>query len=260
MNSRDHAPAAPAWHLISLRPAGQHDALRRAAARFGAHTLAVSPWRLRLHDDDATRDALLQALADDLLIFTSPAAATAAARLVSAQQLDATTLIAVGEGTARVLRRHGVAEVQAPARMDSEGLLALPAMAHLQGKRVALVTAPGGRGVIAAQVQARGARLQRVDVYERVPQAVSAATLTRLLALAGPTVLAVSSGEALERVLPQLPPALRQRWQQQPAVVASERLRALAAAHGFVQVHLAAGPLPAQLAAAAYAAIRSSNR
>ncbi|KRG87292.1 hypothetical protein ABB34_05130 [Stenotrophomonas daejeonensis] len=259
MNSRAYAPATPAWHLISLRPAGQHAALRHAAARFGARTLAVSPWRLRLHDDEATRDALLQALAGDLLVFTSPAAATAAMRLVPAERWEAATLVAVGEGTARVLRRHGAGNVSAPARMDSEGLLALPAMAGLQGKWVALVTAPGGRGVIAAQVQARGARLQRVDVYERVPQALPAATLARLQALAGPAVLAVSSGEALERVLPQLPPTLRQRWQQQPAVVASERLRALAAAHGFAHVHVAAGPLPAQLAAAAYAAARPSG-
>jgi len=260
MNSRAYVPADPAWHLISLRPAGQHAALRRAAARFGARTLAVSPWRLRLHDDDATRDALLQALAGDVLVVTSPAAATAAMRLLPAERLATATLVAVGEGTARVLRRHGAGNVMAPARMDSEGLLALPAMASLQGKRVALVTAPGGRGIIAAQVQARGARLQRVDVYERVPQALSATTLARLQALPGRTVLVASSGEALERTLPQLPASLRERWQQQPVAVASERLGALAGTHGFTNVHIAAGPLPAQLAAAAHAAAHSSDR
>jgi uroporphyrinogen-III synthase len=45
MNSRAYVPADTAWHLISLRPSGQHDGLRRAAARFGARTVAVSPWR-----------------------------------------------------------------------------------------------------------------------------------------------------------------------------------------------------------------------
>ena len=255
MNHRAYVPAKAPWHLISLRPAGQHDVLRRAAARFGARTLAVSPWRLQARDDDATRHAMQQALAGDLLIFTSPAAATAACALVSPERLNAAQLVAVGEGTARVLRRHGVTEVQAPSRMDSEGLLALPALAELHDRQVALVTAPGGRGVIAAQVRARGARLQRVDVYERIPLPLSAATLARLHALAGPAVLAVSSGEALEHVLPQLPAPLREHWRQQPVAVASERLATLACTHGFTHVHLAAGPMPAQLAAAAHAAL-----
>ena len=63
MNRRAYAPATAPWHLISLRPAGQHDALRRAAARFGARTLAVSPWRLQARDDDATRQRALDLLA-----------------------------------------------------------------------------------------------------------------------------------------------------------------------------------------------------
>lgn len=255
MNSRAYVPADTAWHLISLRPSGQHDGLRRAAARFGARTVAVSPWRLQARDDDATRSQLEQALACDRLVFTSPAAATAAAGLMPLERLDAGRLVAVGQGTARALRRHGAAAVQAPARMDSEGLLALPAMADLRGKRVALVTAPGGRGMIAAQVQARGAQLLRVDVYERVPLQVPAALWSRLQALDAPAVLAVSSGEALERVMAQLPPALRQRWQRQPLVAASARLAGLATTLGFADAHVAAGPLPGQLAAAAHAVL-----
>ena len=260
MNPRAYAPADVAWHLISLRPAGQHDALRRAAARFGARTLAVSPWRLRLHDDTATRQALQQALAGDLLVFTSPAAATAAARLASATQLRCAALVAVGEGTARILRRHGAGNIAAPARMDSEGLLALPAMADLHGKQVTLVTAPGGRGVIAARLHERGARLRRLDIYERVPLALSAATLARLQAVRAPSVLALSSGEALERILPQLPRPLREHWQRQPVAAASARLAALAHTLGFDHVHVAAGPLPAQLAATAHAAVHSLLR
>lgn len=251
MNSRAYVPADTAWYLISLRPSGQHDGLRRAAARHGARTVAVSPWRLQPRDDASTRDQLRQAQACDRLVFTSPAAAAAAARLLPLGQLKAGSLVAVGQGTARALRRHGAGVVAAPTRMDSEGLLALPAMADLHGKRVALVTAPGGRGMIAAQVQARGAQLLRVDVYERVPLRVPAAQWARLQALDAPAVLVVSSGEALERVLPQVPPGLRRRWQEQPLVAASARLAALATTLGFAHAGVAAGPLPGQLAAAA---------
>ena len=61
MNSRAYVPADTAWYLISLRPSGQHDGLRRAAARHGARTVALSPWRLQPRDDASTRDQLRQA-------------------------------------------------------------------------------------------------------------------------------------------------------------------------------------------------------
>lgn len=255
MNPHAYVPGGIPWHLISLRPQGQHDPLRRAAARFGGRTVALSPWRLRPRKDAASRAVLARALECDRIVFTSPAAVDAAARLLPLRHIPAGVAVTVGEGTARILHRHGVADVQAPSRMDSEGLLALPAMQQLQGKRVALVTAPGGRGLIAAQVQAMGAQLLRADVYDRLPLAVSQATLARLLALPGPTVLAVSSGEALELLLPQLPDRLLQRWRHAPLVTASERLAQLAATQGFMQTRVAAGPMPAQLAAAAHGAL-----
>ncbi len=259
MNRHAYVPADMPWHLISLRPQGQHDALRCAAARQGARTVALSPWRLVLRGDDATREQLQQAAVCDRLLFTSPAAAQAAARLLPLSTLAPGSVVAVGEGTARILRRHGARQVQAPARMDSEGLLALPAMQDLQGLRVALVTAPGGRGMIAPQVMARGAQLLRVDVYDRVPLQLGSATLDRLQALHGSTVLAVSSGEALRSVLPQLPAELLARWQQAPVVAASARLADLARELGFTSCHVAAGPLPAQLVASAAAAIHTAR-
>lgn len=166
-------------------------------------------------------------------------------------------IVAVGEGTANALRRHGVRQVASPSRMDSEGLLALPALATLEGLRVGLVTAPGGRGVIAAQVQRRGATLIRADVYERANLPVSERSLHRLQQLGTQGALALSSGEALLTVLPQLSPALLHAWQRMPVVAASARLAQLASDHGFTCVYTAAGPMPAQLAAAARDAIHA---
>jgi len=228
MNACSSAPL-PSWHLISLRPQGQHTNLRRAAARFGARTVAVSPWRLQTRTDVATRSRLLHALNCDW--------------------------VAVGEGTARALRQQGVQKIQVPLRMDSEGVLALPLMADLQGKPIALITAPGGRGLITKHIVLRGGELWRVDVYERIALSLNTATLNRLQALVGPTVLVLTSAEALHQVLAQLPDNLRARWLQQPVVVASARLAQLAKTTGFSQIHLAAGPLPAQLAVSAYAAL-----
>lgn len=258
MKAHAYAPAGSAWHLISLRPQGQHDTLRSAAARLGARTVALSPWRVALHNDAQARAAMQDAATCDLLVFTSPSAAEAASRLLPLHELHEDRVVAVGQGTARALRNHGARHVHVPTRMDSEGLLALPCMQNLAGKRVALVTAPGGRGVIAQQITARGGTLLRTDVYERVPLPVSAATINRLQALPEPAVLAVSSGEALETVLPQLPEPLRERWLRMPAVVASERLATLAGNLGFTDVHVADGPMPGQLASAAHTLVCAS--
>lgn len=255
MNRPAHVPE---WTLLSLRPRGQHAALRRAATPLGAQVVGLSPWALVARHDAATRAALAHALRAERVVFSSPAAVHAAARL---QPLDAAhpgIWLAVGAGTAAALRSHGVANVQAPQRMDSEGLLDLPALDMLDGLQAALVTAPGGRGVIAQTLQARGARLQRVDVYQRQPLRLPPRQLQRLRHQPTPWVLALSSAEALALLQAQLPLDLLARLQAQPVVAASPRLLALAREAGFARVALAEGPLPVQLAQAAHAAITTA--
>ncbi|HGM7335787.1 TPA: uroporphyrinogen-III synthase [Stenotrophomonas maltophilia] len=245
-----------AWTLISLRPQGQHAALRRAVAGLGGHVLALSPWRLqRLHGTPVVRQ-LQRTLNCDRVVFTSPAAVAAAASLLTLAEAQRSPWLTVGEGTARALQAHGISEVHAPQRMDSEGLLALPVLADVQGLRIGLVTAPGGRGLIAAQLQAAGARIERADVYQRRLLRLAPRTLARLPHSAFPWVLAVSSGEALQHFWQQLPPALQQRLQAHAtAVVASDRLGEQARALGLQHVVRAAGPTTAQLVVAAHATL-----
>ena len=240
----------PGWYVISLRPQGGHASLRRAAAAQGARLIALSPWKLRLHADDATRTALQAALDAPRVLFTSPAAVRAAAALLEFQPRSDQAWIAVGSGTARALRRAGVDGVQAPARMDSEGLLELPALQQLAGIDVGLVTAPEGRGLLAATLRERGARLLRADVYAREPIALSPSALHKLRTLQAPAFLALSSEGALRHVLAQAPADLLAQLRAAPAIAASERLQRIARESGFAEVELAEGPRPRQLLAA----------
>lgn len=248
--------AKPAhWTLISLRPRGQHAALRRAAGACGGQLIALSPWALRSRSDAATRRALIAALQAERVVFSSPAAVQAAARLTALDAPHPGQWLAVGAGTAAALRRQGVAAVQAPERMDSEGLLALPALQDLRGLRAGLVTAPGGRGIIASTLQQRGAALLRADVYLRQPLSLPPRALQRLRRAPRPWVLALSSGEALERLLTVLPDDLGRALREAVVVAASARLAEQARAAGFAVVAVADGPLPAQMVAAAHAAL-----
>ncbi|MBV7305155.1 uroporphyrinogen-III synthase [Xanthomonas vasicola] len=241
-----------AWTLISLRPGGEHAPLRRAVARHGGRVLALSPWRLQTNDTAQVRDALQQALAAPIAVFTSPAAVHAAHRLAPLQRPAQAHWMSVGDGTARALQTCGIDTVVRPTRMDSEGLLALPLLqAPLQA--VGLITAPGGRGVLAPTLEQRGARIVRVDVYQRIPLRLRASAIQSFAHALPRSVLALSSAEALTLVLQQLPAALIERWQQRPVVASSDRMLDAAHAAGFIHVIRAEGPLPMQLAAAAAA-------
>lgn len=246
--------------MISLRPSGDHETLRRAAARRGARLLALSPWRIELREDAATRAALARALDAERVLFTSPAAVTAAAALQTLQARAQQIWLAVGAGTAQALHQHGISQVRHPTRMDSEGLLALPELQQLRGTRVGFVSAPDGRNVLAPRLAERGAQLLRADVYVRQDLPLLAAAVSRLQDLACQACVLISSSGALDRVLAQLPPGPRAALLAMPAITASERLTEHARSTGFLDVITAAGPRPAQMLDAAATRRRAAIR
>ena len=246
-------------YVISLRPTGQHAAMRRAADRYGARVLALSPWRLRMHVDAAARAQLAAAMDCECVLYTSPTAVQAAAALQPLRARDGQGWFAVGSATARALQRAGVKHVVAPSRMDSEGVLSLPALAD-PARRVGLVTAPGGRDLVQAQLEARGTRVVRAEVYAREPIALSARSVEKLAALDAPRWVVLSSGAALECTLSQLPAAAHARLLDSRVVASSDRLARLARAQGFADVTLAGSPRPRDLLAAVAADASASMR
>jgi len=260
MSPRRYAKLAPmarpplsGCYVISLRPVGAHASLRRAAAAQGARLLALSPWRLQPRDDAITRAALRDALGAQRVVFTSPAAVRMAQRLQPLVDARTRQAFAVGAGTAAALRRAGIADVSTPARMDSEGLLALPGLQALDGTTLGLVTAPGGRGEITPALQQRGARVLRADVYERVAIAPSPRALAALRALDAPAWLALSSAAALDTLLAALPVDAIAALHRARVVAASARLAQLARGHGFAGSVIADSARPRDLVAAAVA-------
>lgn len=237
----------PAWYVISLRPRGQHEPMRRAAARRGGGIIALSPWRLQALDDDVARAGLRAALDAPRVLFTSPMAVRAAALLQPLRPAEDQQWFAVGAGTAAALRRAGAGDVAAPRRMDSEGLLALPGLQRLDGIAVGLVTAPGGRGTLAPALQARGGEVRRADVYRRIPLPPSARALAALRGLSRPAAVALSSSDGLRRVMDALPADLAARVRLLPVVGASDRLLELASTLGFTQGFRASDARPASL-------------
>jgi len=246
--------AKPALHgrtVVITRPAGTGSALAREVRQRGGTPVLLPGLSLRAMGDTATvADALQAALGDELLVFTSPAAVRFAARLAPLR--THATVFAVGQGTARALRRHGVKAPLAPSlRQDSEGLLDHPLLTELHDRRVALVGAPGGRGVLRATLVERGARLREVHVYQRGTPRWQARHTEALKHLPIDTCVLLSSAEALGNLQQGLPAEAWTQLKGAVAVASSERLAEAARRAGFSRVRLAASALSADLLAAA---------
>ncbi len=236
--------------LWSLRPAGEHAGLRRVAQGAGFRLRVLPLQRLVARPASS---ALSAACAASVCIVTSPAAVRFAARQGGLR--SAHRVVAVGAGTAAALHATGVAEVAVPARMDSEGVLALPELESIEGRAVGLVTAPNGRGLLEQGLLARGARLVRADVYARWPLHGGARSLAAL-ADDDHALLLVTSAEALGLLvsrLGRLAPARSTALCRHRVIAGSARLAEQARRAGFPDVIEAAGPTPAALVDAARA-------
>jgi uroporphyrinogen-III synthase len=244
-NEGSAATPLAGWYVISLRPLGQHVSLRRAAERRGALLFAISTLRLSPLDAGAT---LAPALAAAKVIASSPAAARFAGAQQALRQRAGQRWYAPGDGTAAALRRAGITQVTIPeGGADSEALLALPDLQAVGGQSIGLLTAPGGRDLIAATLAARGAQVLRADVYRRLPLAIAPTRQRALAKLPARSALLVSSGEALSVLWQALDDVGRAALQRRLTVASSERLRARLVALGFARVIRAASAHPAAL-------------
>jgi uroporphyrinogen-III synthase len=180
-----------------------------------------------------------------------PARRRAAAHLRALRARDGQQWFAVGAGTAAALRRAGIAAVIAPTRMDSDGLLASPDLQDVDGRDIGLVTAAGGRDLIAPTLRARGARVLRANVYARIATRPSPRAINDLRALHAPAWLMLSSGAALEQLLATLPADAITALRSAHVAAASDRLARLAQSHGFSHIVTAASAMPRDLVDAA---------
>ena len=235
--------------IVVTRPAATAAALRRRIVALGGTPVGLPGFGLgRVADVAAARRALRATASADVVVFTSPAAVRHAWQLLPTLRLRRRTCVAApGAGSVRALRRRGVAAVFPPDRQDSEGLLRMPPLARVRGRRVTLVGAAGGRDLLARELRARGARVTFVETYRRLPPRLTRRHLAVLEAAPPPLIVLASSADALTNLCARLPPALFARLATNDCVASSERIAAAARALGFRRVHRAASAAPEAL-------------
>lgn len=197
-------------------------------------------------DPDAVKAQLKQAGSYDLLIFISVNAVQYAFPLLPDTLPLQQQVAAVGATTAARLEGYGLEPTLVPERFDSEGLLALPALADLSGKRVLIVRGNGGRELLAEVLCERGAQVDYAEAYQRlIPQR----NTTNLVAGWDKWIdaVTVTSTEILDNLFTLLGEAGAAKLQQTPLIVVSERQAEYARQRGCRQLYLAANASDAAL-------------
>ncbi len=158
----------------------------------------------------------------DLAIFISPNAVLRAMNQIVARRSWPRGLraAAVGKGSARELKRFGITDVIAPARaFDSEGLLALPELQQVSGRRVVIFRGDGGRELLGDTLAARGADVEYVECYRRARPRADAAPLLRAWARNEVDAVTVTSSEGLRNLF-EMVGRLGQSWLRRTPLLA----------------------------------------
>jgi uroporphyrinogen-III synthase len=145
----------------------------------------------------------------------------------------------VGEATAQALAGHGIAALTPGADMSSEGLLALPQLQSVKAQKVLIVKGQGGRRLLMAALESRGAVVAELSCYKRIAPKLPPGTLAQQLQEHQIEAVAISSGEGLLNFLALLSPQETINLTGMTLVVPSQRVARQAGEAGFAHVVLA---------------------
>jgi uroporphyrinogen III methyltransferase/synthase len=145
-----------------------------AARLRGLGAQALETPAIRIEPLDA--DVPLDPTGFDLVCLTSPNGVRCLFERLAAGGRDAralagATVAAIGPGTARALREHGVIADVVPERFVAEALV--EALAEVPVKRALVARAKVARDVLPDALRARGAEVEVADLYETVAEQLS---------------------------------------------------------------------------------------
>ena len=235
--------------IIVTRPKGQAEALAALIRQEGGEALSIPAIEIRPLADPAAFQVFADRLESfDLAIFVSGNAVRSALALLRGRPWPAHLKVAtVGSASRHALEDSGFSGVIAPAAQpDSEGLLALPEMAAVRGKRVAILRGDAGRELLGEELARRGAAVEYVACYRRVrPEAGELAHAWDR----GVDAVTISSSEGLANFLDMLGADAVARLARVALFVPHARVAEDAARRG-LRAAIVAGPGNAEMAAA----------
>ena len=232
-------------HVVVTRPQGQHESLCQLIDEAGGVSIHYPVLEIV---DSPEQEPLVQQFQDlnefDLIIFISPNAVSRSMNLINARGglPEGLQTATVGRGSGRELKQllGRAPDIVPDTQFNSEGLLALPDMQQMAGKRVMIVRGEGGRELLAQTLRERGAEVEYAEVYRRARPEVDNSELMHAWARNEIDIIVVTSGEGLRNLYDMVGQLGRQWLRKTPILVINERLVQLAQELGLEQVPIIA--------------------
>ncbi len=190
---------------LILRPQPAANELA-ACLRAVGHSPVVSPLLEYRPGQDLARlsETLLRA---DVVIATSKAAVTYASAALNEHDKSWPThpsYLAVGQTTAKTWRADNIS-ADYPADARSEGLLALPELTNVTGKKIVILRGNGGRELLSETLTQRGAEVICLECYQRHYPVMQGETLWTEWQAAGTDSVIITSSEIFRQLVSLLP-------------------------------------------------------
>jgi uroporphyrinogen-III synthase len=181
------------------------------------------------------------------VIFISPNAVKHGLPVVRRLGLGQKTLFAIGHGTRQSIVDSLVDDASVTLKMplkvfNSEGLLDLEEFnaSTVTGKRFLIMRGNGGREYLADTLKQRGASVDYLATYERIPTEKSLASVLQEHQVENPAIGVITSVEGLQILAKKISTEGLQRLFQMPLVVAGSRIAHELENHGFTNPPLIA--------------------
>jgi uroporphyrinogen-III synthase len=223
--------------ILITRPARQAAGFARQVAAIGGTPVMFPAIVILPPDDRRALDHAQRELAQyDAAVFVSANAVEYGVGDPAAWPKDLLAF-APGPGTAAALAAVGITNVRVPTvSMDSEGLLALPQLSAVTGKRVVIFRGGGGRELLSETLAARGAIVETVDCYRRARPVSGAVGLEEALHAGRVDAATLTSSEGLDNLWALLGADARTRLAATPMFVPHSRIGARAGEFGIARV------------------------
>ena len=230
--------------VVITRPLEQAHSLKQAIQQQGGEAILFPLLEIVELENTSAFDAVARTLKeDDWAIFISTNAVHFGLRRLQQLQVAVPPMqsMAMGPATAAALAEYGIAKPLMPTtRFDSEGLLDLPEMQDVAGKRIIIFRGVGGRDVLATTLQRRGAKVEFAECYRRINPNRDMQRFFQLWQNGELQALVLTSSEALRNLL-ELVEGHESRLKEIVLFVNHARIAESALEHG-LNVRLASAP------------------
>lgn len=192
--------------VLITRPEPQALEFTRAVEQAGGTAIVFPVLEIQPRDRQVVEREQASLPAPDIAVFVSRNAVLYGLDLIADESVR---IAAIGPATRAAIEAAGRQVDIWPARgFDTEHLLREPSMQEVQGKAVVIVRADRGRELLGSTLRERGARVDYLSVYRRLPRRVPESELGDLERrwLAGDidcvSVMSVDSLDSLLSILP----------------------------------------------------------